>query len=136
MTEMLGKVLAPFEDKQRDEMIGWVEREMESYPLIDNLTSADGVNWQLGQPSPGSGVDATVWAMLYNEQIRGVVIYTVSINPAEGDRFTFEYFREVCFNPKHMHGPISAEALYIDLALFVQPEREPEPKLNGAGAQA
>lgn len=135
MIELLEKVLTPFEEDKRAEMVSWVEKEMERYPLIDNLTNTDGVNWQLGQESPGSGCGAIVWAMLYNEPMRAIIIYTVAMTPQGDGQVAFEYFREVCFNPKHNHGPISGSALYIDLAMFVQPERdEPATATNGAGA--
>jgi hypothetical protein len=136
MTEMLGHVLSPFPEDRRNAMISWVEREMETRPLIDNLTSDDGVNWVLGEPSPGNP-GAVIFAMLYHEPIRGVVIYSVSMTPADGGQTAFEYFRETCFNPRHVHGPISGDALFLDLHEFVAVDMTPEDKgrgLNGDGA--
>lgn len=141
MIEMLGHVLAPFPDEQRNAMISWVENEIATRPLLDCVTSQDGVTWTLGQKSP-SNESATVFAMLFNEPMRAVVIYSVNITPiqdAQNGEASFEYFREVCFNPKHTHGPISGEALYLDLREFVavdlpDPENPQPTPQNGAGA--
>lgn len=143
MIEMLGHVLAPFPEDKRAAMLSWVENEIRTRPLIDNLTSVEGVNWALGDPSPGNGGGALVFAMLYHEPIRGVVIYSVTMTPQDDGQTAFEYFREVCFNPRHMHGPISGDALFLDFQEFVsvdlppggEPEPEPHP-LNGASADA
>ena len=142
MIEMLAQVLSPFPEGQRATMIKWIEHEMEAYPLIDCVTSTDDVTWTLGEKSPSNN-SAAVFAMLYNEALRGVIIYSVNVTPVEGGangQAQFEYFREVCFNPKHMHGPISGNALYMELRTFVAVDFEdpenPGPPLNGAGATA
>jgi len=117
-------VLAPFTAEQRDAMVSWMEHEIETRPLIDNLTSEDGVNWVLGENSPGNE-GATVFAMLHHETMRAIIIYSVAITPdpaAGGTRF--EYFREVCYNPKHQHGPISGPALFLDFREFVAVDLE------------
>jgi hypothetical protein len=135
MIEMLGHVLAPFPEDRKSAMIAWVEHEIETRPLIDCLTSADGVTWTLGEKSP-SNEAATVFAMLYHEAIRAVIIYAVNITPVAGStngEASFEYFREVCFNPRHVHGPISGEALYLDLREFVAVDI---PNPDGAGTDA
>jgi hypothetical protein len=143
MIELLNHVLAPFPEQQRTAMISWVEHEMATRPLLDWVTDTKGRTWTLGQKSP-SNDSATVFAMLFHESMRAVVVYGVNITPVQGStngEAAFEYFREVVFNPEHLHGPISGEALYLDLREFVavdldDPDDSEPRATNGTNAGA
>ncbi len=139
--EKLEAVLAPFSDEKRANMLTWVEHEMQARPLID-LAIAISVDpgdpsqtppilprempfqWILGAASP-LNPSATIFAMLLDEKLRSVCIYTFRVVEANGSPAGMEYFREVIFEPKFTHGAISGDALYDDVRdLIVDDNRE------------
>jgi len=138
LTELLEKVLAPFDEGRRAQMIAWVDQEVQTRPIVDCVEDRKGSAWKLGEESP-SHTGAIIFAMLLHESLRAVVVYTFTATAVEDDpnAMAFEYFRETIFEPRFTHGPISGDALYADLEDFVRVDAPPAHAVtNGAAAAA
>jgi hypothetical protein len=144
--ELLQQVLAPFEDEDRAEMIAWMEAELKTQAITDDLQDhVSGYHWQLVGVTPAQaereGGGAVVFAMLFHEGLRAFFIY--SCHRAETGQtsedgqpiLAFSYYKEIAFGGGFSsHGPISPEALHADLRQFAEEAEDPEPqkKTNGA----
>jgi hypothetical protein len=141
LTELMVQVLAPFDEKRRDQMVVWMERELESQSIVDNVQDhVSGHEWTILQKSPVNA-EAVVFCMLFHETMRAVCIYTCKTTPIAPDQASFEYFKEWSFGGGfNVHGPISPSALFEDLRLFAEgPPSEddaPAAKTNGTSANA
>jgi hypothetical protein len=138
----LGMILAPLDEEQRDAILAGVKREIEERAIVSSCwdgtsQATDTVEasyvWNLTQPSP-MNPSHIVFAMLHWEEINAVVIYTVGEKEVEGGK-VFEFAREIVFNPKHIAGPLSHEALFKDLMEFLVDDEE-QTATNGSARPA
>jgi hypothetical protein len=146
LVTMLGQVLAPLGEERQAQLLALIRKEIAERPLIqycwDGVMEADangdGGAWEVGKPSPiANSKTATVFALLHWEDRNAVIAYSVDQeDAADGSGKFFSYYREVIFNPKHIRGPISPEALFIDLMAFLAepPDDPPGAQHNGAAS--
>lgn len=144
LTDMLEKILVPLGDKSKL-VLGWFERELQTRMVITHCDdgSADEkgepLAWKLGGKSVLDST-CTIFAMFLDEERGDVLAYSfkaVEVATTGGEKVgAIQFFKEHIVAPKHIHGPISHEALFVDLeALFVE-EEAPQAQRNGAAAHA
>jgi hypothetical protein len=137
----LRQVLAPFDEEDREELIAWVAHEAETRPLHTLYENADGVVWQIGKENP-TNESLLVFAILYEEEATKpcMHIYSCGMVQGDGEQTGMVYYKDVSFNPKHLHGPIAPRALFFDwgefMAADIEDRIEATKKQNGAAAGA
>jgi hypothetical protein len=135
---ILAEVLAPLGNDKRNQIIEWVQNEIKQRPLVsycyDGIAQhEDGAAavWELTKESPISA-GFTIFAMFHWETQRAVAVYCFRASPAQGGT-VIEFFRELVFDPKHVSGPVSPDALFEEWTAFMSPEDPGEgARINGA----
>jgi hypothetical protein len=140
LEEMLRTVLAPLGDR-REIVMRWFEQEIATRPIITHVD--DGSVDEKGNPLPwklgGKSVldsDATIFAIFIDEGTGDAIVYSFKSIQVAGDNGeklgAVQFFRELVCEPKHIHGPISHDALFADLeGIFVGDDEPPKGKSNG-----
>lgn len=132
----LRQVFAPFSEDDREEMIAWVKHESDTRPLHTLYENEDGVVWKIGEPSP-TNENLIVFAVLFEEEATKpcMHIYSCGMVQREDGATGMLYFKDISFNPKHLHGPIAPKALFLDWGEFMAADIEDRiegAKKNGA----
>jgi hypothetical protein len=139
----LREILEPLGRERVNVLVAWARDEMRQHPIVQycwdgrtsSKTAEDGTvyqpGWELGEESP-IAPGHTIFAMFYWEGERLVVAYTFQWEKLEAGT-AVQFYREMIFQPVHVNGPATRDALFHDLAAFIGPEPEPDETNAGEG---
>lgn len=136
---MLANVLEPLGEEKRDQILQWVEHEIDTRPIVAYCAD-DQFSWDIGGPDPlaPEGQPRTIFAML--EVDNTIVVFSFAEIPVPGGN-AIQFFRDVVYEPKRSAGPLNHEALFRELQTYltgVDPDGPPleaaRPRPNGARA--
>lgn len=124
---LLEPILLPLGQGKAAAILELVAEEIKTRGLVqhcwDGVTVPDPSDpdrpwaWDIGQRNPIN--DAVVFAMFHWEERNFVIAWAFEEGEIAGKK-TISYFRHVINDPKHVTGPISPEALYIDMISSLQ----------------
>lgn len=148
IVEVLRKILTPLGEERCNALLALALGEFQRRQIVsyfDTGLRSDGSTlfWKLGEPSP-LDEDTTVFAIFHVQHEGGksemvVFAYAVTKDEESGEE-GYTYFQEVIPDPKNIQGPISGEALFLELCDFLgvpeakdpdepqEPEEAPEPE--------
>lgn len=152
IVQVLDLILAGLDEKDRKQILGWVEGEIERRAIVeycqdegsppftvaaqkedgspDPYESGGPLVWRLGQPNP-LDEDATIFAMFYDWESRMVTAFSYKETSIDG-RAAHSFFRSVVCKPVHVHGPVHHFALVNEIGEFMA---EDEPGAGDPTAQ-
>lgn len=119
----LQPVLEALGDEKKTQVMTWLAREMQTRMLVEIAVNATGDTWKLAQPNPTNG-NAIVFGLLHWESQRAVTILSFA-RVKLGEKEGVQFYKEVMFNPSHIGGPISHDALFDDLAGYMTVDDDP-----------
>lgn len=130
IVEALKAILSPMGEKQASTVFGWMQQEARDRALVAYCWDGGNGIFELGKPSP-INPDVIVFAMLHWEQQNCVVVFGAETKEVEQGTMV-QYHRTLVFSPKHVAGPLSADALFNELESFMVAERDERAGANGA----
>jgi hypothetical protein len=110
-------VLEPLGEEKRNQVVTWLAHEAEVRPIVQYCAD-DRYSWELGQPDPLAPENdpRTVFGML---EVEGyVVIFSFAEYEAPGGT-AIQFFRDICFEPKQVCGPLTHNALFGELQAYL-----------------
>jgi len=114
LVQMMTEILKPLPEAERAKLLGWIGHEVENRPVVAFCNDEEGQVWKLGCPSPLDQT-TTVIALLPDYDRKVVGVYAMKSGKTSEGAELVQFFREVIWRPKHMQGPISHRAMFVDL---------------------